>query len=247
VLVFLTILIAALPIFAIVRGTSAGLTLLVEGNSTLLGWLGIELALVALGMGAFFFAYSLKYYLATATMLLLAFFGPGHNDDGQQRKGRFGSLARIVRRGVNPSGRSNWTGDRALQLGYEPFVSIHIATYNEKRVIGRLLEACARLNYSNYEVILVDDSTDGSMEVLEPWNQVKGFKVIHRNTRDGFKGGALTHALRAMDPRTERVFTARKDAKKRRRAAAAPGCRPSRSRRRHVPRASAARHRGQTR
>ena len=205
VLVFLTILIAALPIFAIVRGTSAGLTLLVEGNSTLLGWLGIELALVALGMGAFFFAYSLKYYLATATMLLLAFFGPGHNDDGQQRKGRFGSLARIVRRGVNPSGRSNWTGDRALQLGYEPFVSIHIATYNEKRVVGRLLEACSRLNYTNYEVILVDDSTDGSMEVLEPWTRVDRFKVIHRETRDGYKGGALTYALKAMDPRTEYV------------------------------------------
>jgi len=205
-LVFITILIAALPLLAIARGTSAGMALALAGNSTLLSWLGLELALVALGMGAFFFAYSLKYYLATATILLLAFFGPGRNrNGGSQQERRFNGLSRITRRGANGYGHHDGSGDGHLQLGYEPFVSIHIATYNEKRVVGRLLEACARLNYSNYEVILVDDSTDGSMEVLEPWKQVNRFKIIHRDTRDGFKGGALTHALRAMDPRTEYV------------------------------------------
>jgi cellulose synthase/poly-beta-1,6-N-acetylglucosamine synthase-like glycosyltransferase len=205
-LVFITILIAALPLLAIARGTSAGMALALAGNSTLLSWLGLELALVALGMGAFFFAYSLKYYLATATILLLAFFGPGRNRNGGSPQERhFNGLSRIARRGANGYGHRDGDGDGHLQLGYEPFVSIHIATYNEKRVVGRLLEACARLNYSNYEVILVDDSTDGSMEVLEPWRQVNRFKIIHRDTRDGFKGGALTHALRAMDPRTEYV------------------------------------------
>jgi 1,2-diacylglycerol 3-beta-glucosyltransferase len=203
-LVFITILIAALPIFAIVRGTSAGIALALAGNSSLLSWLGLELALVALGMGAFFFAYSLKYYLATATILLLAFFGPGRNGNESGQPRRFFGLTRIIRRRSNGNGPGG-TVDGPLPLGYEPFVSVHIATYNEKRVVGRLLEACARLNYSNYEVILVDDSTDGSMEVLEPWNQVHRFKIIHRDTRDGYKGGALTHALRAMDPRTEFV------------------------------------------
>jgi glycosyltransferase involved in cell wall biosynthesis len=205
-LVFITIFIAALPIFAIVRGTSAGIALARAGNASLLNWLGLELALVALGMGAFFFAYSLKYYLATATMLLLAFFGPGHGEnatDGQ--RGSIGSLARITRRGWLAQEHSTEHRKTALRLGYEPFVSIHIATYNEKGVVGRLLEACSRLNYSNYEVILVDDSTDGSMEILEPWTHVDRFKIIHRDTRDGFKGGALTHALRAMDARTEYV------------------------------------------
>src|SRR5256885_8454776 len=43
------------------------------------------------------------------------------------------------------------------------------------------------------------------MEVLEPWKQVDRFTIIPRDTRDGFKGGALTFALRAMDPRTEFV------------------------------------------
>jgi len=205
-LVFITILVAALPIFAIVRGTSAGIALARAGNASLLNWLGLELALVALGMGAFFFAYSLKYYLATATMLLLAFFGPGHNPKPSAKYGRrAGDLARIARRGWIAKQHSDGNRTKWLPLGYEPFVSIHIATYNEKGVVGRLLEACSKLNYSNYEVILVDDSTDGSMEVLEPWRHVKRFTIIHRDTRDGFKGGALTYALRAMDPRTEYV------------------------------------------
>jgi cellulose synthase/poly-beta-1,6-N-acetylglucosamine synthase-like glycosyltransferase len=205
VLVFLTIFIAALPIFAIVRGTSAGIALARAGNASLLNWLGLELALVALGMGAFFFAYSLKYYLATATMLLLAFFGPGHRANAtEEGRAHLAGLARINRRGWIAQ-HSNGNRTKWLPLGYEPFVSIHIATYNEKGVVGRLLEACARLNYTNYEVILVDDSTDGSMEVLEPWKQVERFTIIHRDTRDGFKGGALSYALRAMDPRTEFV------------------------------------------
>ena len=203
-LVFTSIFIAALPIFAIVRGTSAGIALARAGNASLVEWLGLELALVALGMGAFFFVYSLKYYLATATMLLLAFFGPGRKGDASLKEGRNG-LERITQRGLDGSLHPAWERRGRFDLGYQPFVSIHIATYNEKRVVGRLLEACAKLNYSNYEVILVDDSTDGSMEVLEPWTKVERFKIIHRDTRDGFKGGALTHALRAMDPRTEYV------------------------------------------
>ncbi len=203
-LVFTSIFIAALPIFAIVRGTSAGIALARAGNASLLEWLGLELALVALGMGAFFFAYSLKYYLATATMLLLAFFGPGRKSDATLKEGRNG-LERITQRGLDGNLHPAWERRGRFDLGYEPFISIHIATYNEKRVVGRLLEACSNLNYSNYEVILVDDSTDGSMEVLEPWTKVERFKIIHRDTRDGFKGGALTHALRAMDPRAEYV------------------------------------------
>ncbi|MDQ6709934.1 MAG: glycosyltransferase family 2 protein, partial [Candidatus Dormibacteraeota bacterium] len=205
-LVFVTILIAALPLFAIVRGTSAGMALAIEGNASLLSWLGLELALVALGMGTFFFVFSLKYYLATATILLLAFFGPGRTDNGGgAHDGLSNGLSRILRRHLIGNGQPGGDSNGPLELGYEPFISIHIATYNEKRVIGRLLEACARMNYSNYEVILVDDSTDGSMEVLERWKQVDRFKIIHRETRDGYKGGALAHALRAMDPRTEYV------------------------------------------
>src|ERR671924_471356 len=160
-LVFITIFIAALPLFAIVRGPSAGIALFRAGNASLISWLGLELALVALGLGAFFFAYSLKYYLATATMLLLAFFGPGRKTPSPAlpTRGRDDGLERITQRGLDGNLQPAWERRGRFDLGYEPFISIHIATYNEKRVIGRLLEACSKLHYSNYEVILVDDST----------------------------------------------------------------------------------------
>src|SRR5712691_4088825 len=120
-LVFLSIFIAALPIFAIVRGTSAGMALALAGNASLRNWLGLELALVALGMGAFFFAYSLKYYLATATMLLLGFFGPGRNGNGSGKKQGLSDLVRIARRGWTANQHSDGNRTKWLPLGYEPF------------------------------------------------------------------------------------------------------------------------------
>ncbi|TMD38755.1 MAG: glycosyltransferase family 2 protein [Chloroflexi bacterium] len=90
-------------------------------------------------------------------------------------------------------------------LGYEPFISVHIASYNEKRVIERLLECCAAFEYRNYEVIVVDDSTDESTDILARWQARPGFRIIHRTSRDGFKGGALQEALRYTDPRTEYI------------------------------------------
>ena len=53
-----------------------------------------------------------------------------------------------------------------IDLGYHPFVSVHVAAYNEKRVIERLLTALSQLEYPAYEVILVDDSTDDSNLIL---------------------------------------------------------------------------------
>src|SRR6267143_3790786 len=122
-LVFISIVIAALPIFAIVRGTSAGMALMLAGDTSVLSWLGLDLALVALGMGAFFFAYSLKYYLATATVLLLAFFGPGRNgDESSEHRRRFNGLTRIIRRRSNGNGYAGGAGNGHVQLGYHPFV-----------------------------------------------------------------------------------------------------------------------------
>src|SRR5713101_990409 len=103
-------------------------------------------------------------------------------------------LMRFIRRG-NGNGHRNGNGAGHIDLGYEPFVSIHIATYNEKRVITRLLEGCSALEYKNYEVVVVDDSTDETAEILKTWKGRPGFKIVHRPNREGFKGGALQVAL----------------------------------------------------
>src|SRR5207244_9888675 len=92
-----------------------------------------------------------------------------------------------------------------IDLGYQPFVSVHVAAYNEKRVIERLLTSLDQLDYPAYEVVVVDDSNDESVQILQAWRGRPKFKLLHRTSRQGFKGGALNEALKVMDPRTEYV------------------------------------------
>ncbi|MFQ6077488.1 MAG: glycosyltransferase family 2 protein, partial [Candidatus Bathyarchaeia archaeon] len=108
----------------------------------------------------------------------------------------------------------------------EPFISIHLPFYNEKNVALRILGACLSLDYRNYEVIVVDDSTDETVETLESFKNSHGMlnllggggqqvvqlealrpvlKIVHRRYRTGFKGGALNEALKHMDPRAKYV------------------------------------------
>src|SRR5207248_4305368 len=66
-----------------------------------------------------------------------------------------------------------------IDLGYHPFVSVHVAAYNEKRVIERLLTALSELEYPAYEVVVVDDSTDESVQILQRWVDRPRFKILH--------------------------------------------------------------------
>jgi len=191
----IAIIVALFPVVALIRGTSALAG--VDQPHDIVGWIGVILAALALLAGGIFFCYSVRYYLAT--IIVLASAAPWLLRYRQQR--REGRIA--VARERDPS---------HLVLGYNPFVSIHIAAYNEERVIGRLLEACDRLDYPNFEVILVDDSTDGTAEVAQQWAEHPRFKIIHREHRSGFKGGALRVALDSMDTRAEYVVVFDADA-----------------------------------
>src|SRR5437868_4174569 len=216
----LTVAASLLPLAAIVRGVVA----LLAGSGAYAGvsWIGLSSAFAALAMGTIFCAYSVKYYVATGVVLLgsLAVGRNGNgNGNGHGNGKAHGALSRIQHRGNgngnghgngngngHPNGNGNGNGtDIRNDLGYEPFISVHIASYNEKRVIERLLECCAAFEYRNYEVILVDDSTDESVDILARWQGRPGFRIIHRTSRDGFKGGALQEALRYTDPRAEYV------------------------------------------
>ncbi len=197
-------LVALLPFLAVARGAVSAIQ---EGFHAPQS-VGVGISLVALCLGSIFFLYSVKYYLATLAMLLSALLlsnGGGHSNGSAYANGNGHphGLMRLLRRG---KGNVDGNGDGHFDLGYEPFVSIHIAIYNEKRVIGRLLEACAALEYGSYEVIVVDDSTDETTSILEAWRGRPGFKLIHRPSRDGFKGGALKVALEHTDARAEFVI-----------------------------------------
>jgi cellulose synthase/poly-beta-1,6-N-acetylglucosamine synthase-like glycosyltransferase len=80
-----------------------------------------------------------------------------------------------------------------------PFVSVHLPLYNEERVAGRLLNACVNFDYPHdkLEIIVVDDSTDRTTTVAREFEirYPNLVRVIHRENRTGFKGGALQVAM----------------------------------------------------
>ena len=86
-----------------------------------------------------------------------------------------------------------------------PRVSIHLPTYNEPpQMVIETLNALARLDYDNYEVILLDNNTPDAAT----WRPVEAhcrnlgshFRFFHFDNLKGFKGGALNRALALTDP-----------------------------------------------
>jgi len=81
-------------------------------------------------------------------------------------------------------------------------VTIQLPVYNERYVIGRLLEAVTRLDYPKdlVEIQVLDDSTDETViEAAAMVAQLKegGWSAVHRHRRQrvGYKGGALREGL----------------------------------------------------
>lgn len=172
---------------------------------------GMIFALMALSFGMFFFFYSLKYYISLAIVL-------SHSQN----------------EGLD-DGKKNVVGLKAnlddLKLEKQPFVSVHVALYNEKNVVERLSKAVTSFDYPNYEVILADDSTDETSDKIRAFQEsflfkgeklrvVRGngwtltevdvregvtFKHLHRTTRSGYKGAALDLALQLTDKRAEYI------------------------------------------
>jgi cellulose synthase/poly-beta-1,6-N-acetylglucosamine synthase-like glycosyltransferase len=187
----LSVVLAITPIAALVRGF---VDLFVQSKiQSGADWLAYGFAFTGLFLGAVFFAYAVKYYLSTVIVLIttLAFGRNGGNGNGNGNG--------------NGKHRAGLKNGYHIDLGYQPFVSVHVAAYNERRVIERLMVALSQLEYPEYEVIVVDDSTDDSKQILERWVNVPRFKILHRNSRAGYKGGALREALKVMDPRAEYV------------------------------------------
>lgn len=87
------------------------------------------------------------------------------------------------------------------------FVSVLLPVYNEPNVIDRLLRACTSFNSPPYEVVVIDDSNDCvTSEKLDAWRGHPKVKVIHRSSRNGWKGEALNVGLDHSDPRSTHVL-----------------------------------------
>lgn len=168
-------------------------------------------AFTALLIGLFFFlVYALRYYVSIGLILLTK-----HND----------AKHNSLKNSLNNKNNANNTNNDSGLLKNPPRVSIHLPFYNERNVAQRILEACLRLDYPNYEIVVVDDSDDETPEIIEKFQNSSEFteiaknsgnltvdelrerlKVIHRRLREGYKGGALREALRHTDPKAEYII-----------------------------------------
>lgn len=78
---------------------------------------------------------------------------------------------------------------------FYPFVTIQIPVYNDP-IVERCIRSCLKLDYpkSKYEIIVVDDSTDEkTRKIIDKYKDK--VKILRRNSREGFKPGALNYAL----------------------------------------------------
>jgi cellulose synthase/poly-beta-1,6-N-acetylglucosamine synthase-like glycosyltransferase len=89
----------------------------------------------------------------------------------------------------------------ASPSAHSPMVTVVLPAYNEANVIERVLQRCTTFDYDNYEVIVVDDSNDGTTEKLAKW--ASRVKVVHRNSRKGWKGGAINESLKFFNKNSE--------------------------------------------
>src|SRR5438132_9750266 len=145
----LAFVVGVIPLIAIVHGFS---DLVVQSKiRSGADWVAYGFAFTGLFLGAVFFTYAIKYYVSTAIVLLTTLVAPRRRNgrgNGNGGNGNHGNGSRrspgLSRTAANGNGNGN--GFRAA-LGHAPFVSVHVAAYNEKRVIERLLVALEQLDY----------------------------------------------------------------------------------------------------
>jgi cellulose synthase/poly-beta-1,6-N-acetylglucosamine synthase-like glycosyltransferase len=92
--------------------------------------------------------------------------------------------------------------------GYTPKVSLHVPAYNEPpEVVTATLRTLARLDYPNFEVLLVDNNTpdEATWRPLEQlcWELGPNFRCLHLDKWPGYKSGALNFALTQTAPDAE--------------------------------------------
>jgi cellulose synthase/poly-beta-1,6-N-acetylglucosamine synthase-like glycosyltransferase len=106
------------------------------------------------------------------------------------------------RREVFPTATAELPVARAL-----PFVSLHVPAHNEPPgMVIDTLRSLMRLEYPNYEVILIDDNTDDESlwRPVEQWCRRHNVKFAHLENWPGYKSGALNYALHQLtDERAE--------------------------------------------
>ena len=99
--------------------------------------------------------------------------------------------------------RSPRLGEPTAQgLAEWPALVVQLPIYNEQHVAERIIRACCRLDYPRDRLLIqvLDDSDDVTQTLIQrvvQQEQERGvpIELVRRPTRDGYKAGALAHAL----------------------------------------------------
>ena len=104
----------------------------------------------------------------------------------------------------------NYTSD----IG-EPTITIQLPIYNEKYVATRLVDAVCAQDYpkEKMRIMVLDDSDDDTVNMMHQTvlkYQSQGFDILHvrRGTREGYKAGALKHAMKSTTSDFVAIFDA---------------------------------------
>lgn len=85
--------------------------------------------------------------------------------------------------------------DGPQKLGRYPKVTVLIPAHCEEKVIAETLESATRIDYPDYEVLVVDDaSTDGTLEAIRPFVESGRVRLVVKQRNEG-KAMAMNDAL----------------------------------------------------
>ena len=86
----------------------------------------------------------------------------------------------------------------AAEVGARPLISIIMASYNRAHTIERAIQSITKQNYTNYELIIVDDgSTDNTLDVLSKYQDSR-IRIIKCERNKGVTA-AKNLGLNAID------------------------------------------------
>jgi len=130
--------------------------------------IGLLFSEVSLLFGTFFFLYSARYYLSL--VLVLLFSRRKSPAAGTIRTGEEIDEEGVRKNIFDPNETASlesFLPEIINSSSTQPFISIHLPYYNEKRVAERSIRAAAAQDYTQFEVLVCDDSTDETVEIVD--------------------------------------------------------------------------------
>ena len=106
----------------------------------------------------------------------------------------------------------DWSGKASEDF---PKATVQLPVYNERYVINRLIESVADFNWprDKMEIQVLDDSDDDTVDIIAQKVgelQRQGFDINHiqRNSREGYKAGALEYGMKEAKGEFIAIFDA---------------------------------------